>query len=525
MIELRASHSGPPGHADQPVGWWQSPWLLAAIIVTAAIPILLTDVPPLVDLPGHMGRYKVQLDLDRSEALRRFFDYDWALIGNLGIDLLVVPLSALFGLETAVRLITAAIPVLTVWGLLLVAREVHGRIPPTAFFALPFAYGYPFLFGFTNFALSMALALLAFGLWLHLARLGRFRLRAAIFLPASLILFFCHTFGWGALGVMCFSAELVRQIDRGKRLIPAGFHAGLHCLALTPPILFILAWRSGGGGQTTDWFNWEAKYYWIKWALRDRWAWFDIGSLLLVIGLMLVASWNRKIEYSRNLLASMLFLVLVFVLLPRIIFGSAYADMRLVPYLFALGLIAIRLKGAATIRFAAIMATLALSFAGIRLAGTTASFLIYDRDYDRQLAALDVVPHGARLVSLVGRSCGEPWAVTRREHLPAMATVRREAFTNDQWAMTGASLLTVDYPAGGWFVNDPSQIVTPRKCRWEQWLPIADALKRLPREAFDYVWLIGPPSYDPALVRGMVPIWRDGTSVVYRIVDRRPAGG
>ena len=42
---------------------------------------------------------------------------------------------------------------MTVAGFLWVAREVHGRVPPTAFFALPFIYGYPFLFGFVNFTL------------------------------------------------------------------------------------------------------------------------------------------------------------------------------------------------------------------------------------------------------------------------------------------------------------------------------------------------------------------------------------
>ena len=76
------------------------------------------------------------------------------------------------------KLIVLAIPPLTVAGFLWVAREVHHRLPPTALFALPFAYGHPFMFGFVNFALSMALAFLAFGLWLRLARLGRLRLRA-----------------------------------------------------------------------------------------------------------------------------------------------------------------------------------------------------------------------------------------------------------------------------------------------------------------------------------------------------------
>ena len=48
------------------------------------------------------------------------------------------------------------------------------------------------------------------------------------------------------------------------------------------------------------------------------------------------------------------------------------------------------------------------------------------------------------------------------------------------------------------------------------------ALANLPRDAFDYVWLMVPPAYSPDLVRGLTPIWRSGTSVLYRIDDRRP---
>lgn len=500
--------------------------MLAALILVFALPVLIADIAPLTDLPGHMGRYRVQLDLAHSETLQRFYRFEWALIGNLGVDLLVVPLSKLFGLELAVKLIVASIPPLTVWGFLLVAREVHGRIPPTAFFALPFAYGYPFMFGFANFALSMAFAFLAFGFWLHLARLDRLKLRAALFVPVSGLVWITHTFGWGTLGVMAFSAELVRQIDKGQKFLGAGLRAALHCLALAPPILLMLFWRSGHvGGQTTDWFNWRAKFRWVQWALRDRWEWFDLAALIIVILLLARALRSPRIEFSRNLAASVIFLTIVFVALPRIVFGSAYADMRLVPYLFAVAVLAIRLKAGATLRFARTAAAVALAFALVRIAGTTASFWLYDREYDRQLAALDHVPHGARLVTFVGRPCREPWMMSRLEHLPAIATVRREAFTNDQWTMAGAQLLSVDYPEGEWFVRDPSQIVTPVKCRYERWLPIADSLKRLPRDAFDYVWLINPPPYDPSLAQGLHPVWRSGTSMVYRVIDRAPPTG
>src|ERR1041384_748114 len=151
--------------------WWESRLCLGLVVLAMMVPLIYPVVPPLVDLFGHMGRYRVELDLDHSLWLQRYYDYHWAAIGNLGVDLLVVPLGKLFGLELAVKLIVLAIPPLTAAGFLWVAREVHGRVPPTAFFALPFIYSFPFLFGFLNFVLSVALAFLMFGLWLRLGAL------------------------------------------------------------------------------------------------------------------------------------------------------------------------------------------------------------------------------------------------------------------------------------------------------------------------------------------------------------------
>ena len=506
---------------DRSAPWWEQRWAVAALALLATLPLLWPEVPPLVDLPGHLGRYRVQLDIDSSAGLQRFYDFDWALIGNLGVDLLIVPLAKVFGLELAVKLIVLAIPPLTVGGFLWVAREVHGRVPPTALFAIPFAYGHPFIFGFVNFALSMALAFLAFAFWLRLARLGHLRLRAALFVPISLVIWVTHTFGWGTLGVMAFSAELVRQHDRGRNFLQSAFHAGVHCLAIAPPLLLMLAWRNGHvGGGTGDWFNWRAKLAWLISALRDRWRVFDIlsvGGILLLIG---TARGSPRLGFSRNLAASALFLLLVFICLPRIVFGSAYADMRLVPYLLAVGVIAIRLKEGAGERFARGLALAAMAFVLLRIGSNTISFWMYDRTYDRELAAIDHIPEGARLVSFVGSPCGQRWTMSRLEHLPALALVRKSAFSNDQWSMAGAQLLTANYPEGGAFTRDPSQIVGPIKCRGELWLSLDQSLRDLPRGAFDYVWLIAPPRYDPRLTRGLEPIWRSGHSVLFRVVDR-----
>jgi hypothetical protein len=507
---------------DGPRGWWETPLVIAAVLILSVAPLLYPKIPPLVDLFGHMGRYRVQLDIGQSPWLSQYYGFHWAMIGNLGVDLLVMPLGRLMGLEPAVKLIVLAIPPLTVAGFLWVAKEVHGRIPPTAFLAIPFVYGHPFLFGFVNFALSMALAFLAFGLWLRLGRLEKTKLRAWLFVPISIVIFFCHTYGWGALGLLCFSAEAVRQHDRGVGWIRSGWNAALHALVMAIPVIIMLAWRSEThGGSTTDWFDWHAKWRWVEMALRDRWQTWDEASLAFCAAVFLFVIANRifgrSLTLSRNLAFSAIVLAVVYLLLPRIIFGSAYADMRLVPYAIAVALLAIRFREEPTPRFATALAVLGLAFLVVRIGSNTASLAIASNEQQGRLPALDHVPMGARVITLVGDPCGAFWALPRDSHLGAMVVVRKQGFSNDQWVMEGLNLLDLRYMAAGHFAADPSQRVRRNGCGVGSLWSIDQALAGVPRQDFDYLWLINPPSYDESLTTGMQPVWRGSGSILYRL--------
>src|SRR5690349_4106182 len=399
-LAIDAAHNARP--------WWESRLCLVVIVLATMVPLLYPPIPPLVDLFGHMGRYRVELDLHHSPWLQQYYNYHWAAIGNLGVDLLIIPLGKLVGLESAVKLIVLAIPPLTAIGMLWVADEVHGRVPPTAFFALPFIYGYPFLFGFVNFALSVALAFLAFGFWLYLGLRDRTTLRSWLFAPISLVVFFCHTYGWGLLGLMCFSADAVRLHDRGRSWWRAGLEAALHTSVMALPLLVMLIWRSEShGGQTVDWFDWKVKWRWIYSALRDRWKLFDIWSLIVPALVLLYAIFSRKLTLSRNLAFSAIVLAVSFVILPRIIFGSAYADMRLVPYMMAVPLLAIRRRGGPDRPTAQVLALIGLAFFATRTAANTVSLAMSSDDQQAKLGAVDAMPRGARVISLVGMTCKE----------------------------------------------------------------------------------------------------------------------
>ena len=512
---------------QQPLHWWQTTWFIVAVALVACIPLLIPDIAPIVDLPGHMGRYRVQLDRGAHPWLLQWYDFDWQLIGNLGVDLLIEPLAPVIGLEPAVKLIVLTIPALTTAGLLLIAREVHGqRIPSTALFALPLAYGYPFQFGFVNFALSMSWALCLFALWLAMARWGRLGLRAAVFVPLSCLLWVCHTFGWGVLGVLAFSSEMIRQHDlrrdrQSGHWVESWVRAALGCVPLALPMVLMIAWRSGADvtGQTADFFYWRTKVAWVLMALRDRWLWFDVASVGVIYLVLFKSLRDPRLEYSRHLGLSALFVLAVFLLLPRIVFGSAYADMRLAPYMLAIAVIAIRPKPGTTLRHAQVMAALGLAFFLVRTTATTVSFAKFDRDYDEELVALDHVPVGAKLLTFVGHNCFNNWKMSRLEHIGAIALERRLAYTADQWSMAGGQLLTTRYTAAGNYAHDPTELVTPGRCPREFWRPVDFALARFPRDAFDYVWLVRPPPYQARFAVGLVPVWRSSTSnsVLYRV--------
>ena len=69
----------------QPSPWWSTRAFAVAMMLAAMVPLLWPAIPPLIDLPGHMGRYAVEVAPPGS-PLHRWFHFEWAVIGNLGVD-------------------------------------------------------------------------------------------------------------------------------------------------------------------------------------------------------------------------------------------------------------------------------------------------------------------------------------------------------------------------------------------------------------------------------------------------------
>lgn len=501
--------------------WWESPLLLLALVMLAGAPLWWPTTPPLVDLPGHMGHYAVQVDGGASELLARWFGVEWRWVSNLGVDLLVQMAAPLFGLELATKIAITFIPMLTIFGFLWVAKETHGRIPPTAFFALPLAWGYYFQFGFVNHSLSIALAFLSYALWLRLGRAGHFLLRDFAFVPIALSIWTAHIFGWAVLCVLVFCAEIVRFRQGGCGNWHAFARAVRQCLVLSPPLVLIVISLTSkyaiDDSPAHTWFDWDMKLFWLGSVLRDRWMVFDFVSFCV---LAIVAAQGFSIWRHRGVQPGEMPLVLAaaisllfFVVLPHGALGSAYVDMRMLPVGLAALILSINFQS----RHGRRVAIAGLVFFSARIGAHVASFLQYDLAYKAELRALEHVPPGSRIVSFVGMPCRMGWSRHRLDHLPSLAIIRRESFVNNQWdGGVGTSfLMSVRYKAG-YFSRDPSHFVVPQDCQGRQRMSLASALENFPRQAFDYLWVIHQPDgkYD---FSGLVPLWQGGRSSLWKI--------
>ncbi len=451
------------------------------------------------------------------------------LVGNLGVDILVQLLGPILGLEAAVKLIVAAIPPLTTIGILWISKEIHGRVAPTAFFAIPFIYSFPFNYGFLNYSLALALALISFGLWLKMTRLGRLRARNILFVPISCALWVTHAFGWGILGLLALAAELIRIHDADPRWKVAFIRACLNVAPMSLPIVAMI-WGAGNvvGGDSDFTFGPLQKAYALVATLRDRWLLWD--SFGVAVGVLVIgaAYFDHRLNWSRRLAIPAVLLGAVFLIMPGKLLGLSYADFRLAPVVFIVALVAIRSEPEND----RTLAILGLAFLFLRLAGTTVSYAIADRDMKGWLTALDQIPRGSAVLFLSGEYCGKRWPLPRHTHVGSFVITRKYGFSNDQWEATGAQLLRVHYWEARRFRQDRSTFINSEECiaRTEALSNqsmlfdhrLESVMWRFPREAFDYVWLIDVPGADYRNPRGgMTSVWRGDQSVLYR-VERKP---
>ncbi|SFG05716.1 hypothetical protein SAMN05518801_106180 [Novosphingobium sp. CF614] len=493
-----------------------APLLMVLFTLVATLPVLFVATPPMSDALGHMGRYAIQTGLEQAPWLAPYYSFHWKPIGNLGADILIEMLAPLCGVERGTMVIVVLTQFIAASAILSLSRALHGRITPFAIFALPLIYSVPFNFGFLNFSLSMALALHAFRLWLALDGPEKATLRATVFVPLSLLLWLCHTFGWIFLGLLCTAHGIAQLRETGRSVRQRFTDILSHCAPLLAPLLPMLAWRSAtSDAGISGWFSLYDKAFWAIGFLRLEWSTLDRLSAAMLILVVYYGVRSSEVALNRTMAYAALLGLFAYVILPKQVFGSFYADMRLAPYVVAVSLLALRPARHGG-RAPALLWAAAIGFLVFRLILTGAVYLERERDLERHMAALTVIPKGARLATLVRQPCIADWDMPWLTHMGGLAIARKHVFSNDQWATPGMNLLSVHYPAAGSYTVDDSELIFPDHCaRPDETLD--HAIANLPLAAFTHVWVVGfPPGRIPRRP-GLVTVWASQDAVVFKV--------
>lgn len=436
-------------------------WLsIAALSLIAALPALLAAYPQMADYPAHLARWHVMLNLDSSADLQRHYAFQWQWIPNLGADLLIWPLAALFGLEAAGRVTAVLVPALLAASLLTVDKVLHKRVGVGGLLALVTVWSPSVLMGFVNWGLGLALAFFAFAGWV--AWEGK-RWRHLAFLGIAALVWLCHLSAWGVLGVLVFGHEWQRR----------GFLTGaVKTWPLWPPALLTLLAGSGKGAASWgDGVLLDKISNWVM-ALRDQSQQLDLLTMVLLVGVAAIA-WRRGQVDGRIGRAAILFVALSFVM-PRHLGGGDFADYRLVPVALACAVLAARWKAPRWVLAAALVPFV------LRLALTTTAWLAGSAQTAQMLAVVEQLPRGT---VIAGARTEDPfaWTAGASAHVFSWATVRRDAVTNADFALEGVhALRRID---GG--PVDPSQRVL---IETEQ---APDLSAFAPADRADYLWYVG----------------------------------
>lgn len=494
------------------------PRVAIACAILATLPFWLVTIPPLTDVPGHMGRAAIAAWQD-DPALRALMGFNWHPVPNLGADLLVEALRHVVSITRAYWLVSAAIPALLTAGVFAVARSLNRTGAAGIGWALVFVWSFPFNYGFLNYMLGVGLSLLGFAGWMRLdGRPGRREALTWLFVP---LIFLCHAVSGSMFSLFVASRELAAVGRLDRRNIIAFLR---RIRPLIAGVAIIIVWRLGT--QTITGVNEigvRQKLNALIMMLRDQNIWLDLGSLIAAL-VAAVIGWQRGARVHRAVVPAMLLLAALFVVMPSRLSGSHFADMRLlpvIPLLFFAGQDLSRVSP----RLARVIAVSGYALFAIRLAVTTIGFAAYERDYRAQLAALPLLPAYSRVIVLSESRCDATrnWRSDRRGHLGELAAVYRRGWSNGQWDTDGGHLTQIRWRPSAAFYHDPSQHFWPVEClkpgvpdRWS----FADAMGQLPYGRFDYLWLIGAHPAVPPSER-LTAVWTgpDG-SILYRAMAK-----
>ena len=131
--------------------WWAALPLLSVVLLA---PLLITDVPPLLDYPNHLARFVLLAAARDDPVLGPVFMPHWAIIPNLAADVIVPPLLHLMPVHVAGRCFLGAVLLLNLAGVIALHGALFRRLSLWPLASGLAAYNSTLLLGFLNWQIG-----------------------------------------------------------------------------------------------------------------------------------------------------------------------------------------------------------------------------------------------------------------------------------------------------------------------------------------------------------------------------------
>lgn len=386
---------------------WTGLTLIAASLMLVT-PLWNVWAPAMPDYPAHLASFAlIEQGTFHHGAANSFYHLQWSFVPNLASEIIVPALAQLTGVVAATKLFLTAALFLWIVGPGAIHRALYGRIGIAPLFGSFFAYNANFIWGFFNYYFASGLSFAIFAAWIATdKRNGAVRL--AGFTLAVTALYFCHIFAAASLLLMLIGFELAQTIRHDNRDLSALARrmARVGLLYLPAALAFLLL-RPRGNTDGGIEFN-------LSDTMLDRFESlvqhaFDGSDYVLpaiLFGGLALALLFRKARLHPAMWGTLVLLLIGALGAPEWALGGWAVHLRL-PAVFGALLFA-----AAEIRLpSAARASLAV-FALMMIAGNsillTQNWLGYDRQYREFQGALEEIPRGARLFTVLdGNAIGD----------------------------------------------------------------------------------------------------------------------
>jgi len=418
--------------------WWLT-LLTTALAIVA--PLLVTELPPLLDYPNHLARMDVLAHGAADPILSRMYATQWRILPNIGMDTIMPAMLHLMPLEVVGRCMIGVALLLPFFGSVFLHASLFHRRSLWPLSTALVVYNAPLFAGFLNFLIGLGLALLAAAVWVR--TLGRPRIRLLTASLFAIIIFFCHLIALACYGCLLFALEIAMATEQrpGDHLITLPPPARLVGLALpfVIPVFLYLQAPLAAAPAAPYWSPLE-KVEGVLAGFTTYSPILDGAALVFALGTIAWCWRTARLSVARAVLIVVVALCLLYPVAPFAAKGTGFIDQRLAAlasFLLFAGTLPVGLAR----RQRAIVSLGIIAIASMRLLNIASVWYRHGDDVAAFRRVIAPIEPGARIlvVMVTARDVpnyydGQPrsrfflFGHSAIMHLPALALIERRAF-------------------------------------------------------------------------------------------------